>query len=229
MISPRALALALALCASPALADAPATPRAVLVDRVAVRWHAPETGGAGKPQFIFERELAFEARLEALADPEPEPGVYHDRHVRAALERHLAETLLGSLPIMPAPGAKAVAARAEQAREILEQRVKGRAKLKEAASAEGIGTAELSLIYERQARAGLYLDRMVAPMLEPGELELRDLWRTGATPFKDQPFDQIAVPLRRWYVGQRLQQALEAYFQNARARVVVSVARRPKA
>jgi hypothetical protein len=121
-----------------------------------------------------------------------------------------------------------VAARAEQAREILEQRVKGKARLKEAADAEGIGPSELKLMYERQARAGLYLDKMVAPMLEPGELELRDLWRTGATPFKDQPFDQIAVPLRRWYVGQRLGQALEAYFQNARARVVVSIARRPK-
>jgi hypothetical protein len=230
MISPRWLALALALCASPALADAPtAPPRAVLVDRVVVRWHAPETGGAIKPQFVFERELAFEARLESLADPEPEPGAYHDRHVRAALERHLAETLLASLPIVPAPSAQVIAARAEQAREILEQRVKGRAKLKEAADAEGLGAPELKRIHERQARAGLYLDRMVAPMLEPSELELRDLWRTGATPFKDQPFDQIALPLRRWYVGQRLQQALEAYFQNARARVVVSVAQRPKA
>ena len=47
----------------------------VLLDRVAVRFTAPETGGIAKPQFIFERELAFEARLEALTDGRPRaPG-----------------------------------------------------------------------------------------------------------------------------------------------------------
>lgn len=198
-----------------------------LLDRVTVRWHAPETGGAAKPQFVFERELAFEARIESLADPDPEPGPYHDRHVRAALERHITETLLATLPIRPAPKAKEIAARTLVAREILEQRVRGRTRLERAAEAEGISPDELASIFQRQARASLYLDRMIAPMLEPGELELRDLWRTGTTPFKDQPFDRVMKPLARWYVGQRLMQALDAYFQNARARVVVSVARKP--
>lgn len=220
--------VAAAVLASALLAPAHgrAQPATTLLDRVVVRWHAPETGGPAKPQFIFERELAFEARLESLADPDPEPGAYHDRHVRAALERHLAESLLASLPILPPPGAKVIAARAQVAREILEQRVRGRQRLLEAAAAEGIGVAELDVLFQRQARASLYLDRMIAPMLEPSELELRDLWRTGTTPFKDQPFDQVMKPLARWYVGQRLVQALDAYFQNARARVVVSVARR---
>jgi hypothetical protein len=212
------------LVLAPRGASAQSSP--TLLDRVLVRWHAPETGGPAKPQFIFERELAFEARLESLADPDPEPGAYHDRHVRAALERHLAESLLASLPILPPPDAKVIAARAQIAREILEQRVRGRQRLLEAAAAEGIGVAELDVLLQRQARASLYLDKMIAPMLEPSELELRDLWRTGTTPFKDQPFDQVMKPLARWYVGQRLMQALDAYFQNARARVVVSVARR---
>jgi len=215
-----------ALTVAPAYgrAEPPAAP--VMLDRAVVRWHAPETGGPAKPQFIFERELAFEARLESLADPDPEPGPYHDRHVRAALERHVAETLLARMPILPPPGANELAARADVAREILEQRVHGRPKLAEAANAEGIGPDELEALFKRQARASLYLDRMIAPMLEPSELELRDLWRTGTTPFKDQPFDEVKKPLSRWYVGQRLMQALDAYFQNARSRVVLTVARR---
>lgn len=220
-----ALATALALAAAGVHAQ-PSAPQPVLFDRVVVRWHAPETGGPAKPQFIFERELAFEARIESLADPDPEPGAYHDRHVRAALERHIAESLLASLPILPPLDPKVIAARAQVAREILEQRVRGRPKLLEAAAAEGIGAGELDALCERQARASLYLDKMIAPMLEPSELELRDLWRTGTTPFKDQPFDQVMKPLARWYVGQRLVQALDGYFQNARARVVVSVSRR---
>jgi hypothetical protein len=199
-----------------------------LVDRVVVRWHAPETGGPSKPLFIFERELAFEARLESLADPDPESGPYHDRHVRAALDRHIAETLLASLPVLPAPPASVIAARMEAARGILEQRVHGAAKLLEAARAEGIGPDEVVALYRRQASASLYLDRMIAPMLEPSDLELQDLWRTGSTPFKDEPFAMVKTALARWYVGQRLSQATEAYFQTARSRVVISVSRRSR-
>jgi len=209
-------------------AHAPSKPEALpvtttVLDRVVVRWHAPETGGPAKPQFIFERELAFEARLEALADPDPEPGPYHDRHVRAALDRHIAETLLAALPIAPAPDPRVMARRAEAARGVLEERVKGRARLLEAAAAESIGSDELDALLRRQARASLYLDKMIAPMLEPNELELRDLWQTRATPFQDRPFEQIREALGRWYVGKRLAQETEAYFQSARSRVVISV------
>jgi hypothetical protein len=221
-----AAGIALCLALAPIQAGAEPPPPPTLLDRVAVRWHAPETGGVARPQFIFERELAFEARLESLADPDPEPGPYHDRHVRAALDRHIAETLLAALPILPPPDPKTIAARAEAARAILEQRVHGRPGLIEAAVAEGISSDELDFLLRREARASLYVDRMIAPMLEPSEIELRDLLRTGTTPFKDQPFEQVAPALSRWYVGQRLGQAIEAYFQNARARVVISVVRR---
>jgi hypothetical protein len=199
---------------------------AALLDRVAVRWYAPETGGPQKPQFIFARELAFEARLESLADPDPEPGPYHDRHVRAALDRHIAETLLAALPILPEADAKTLAAAIAVARSVLEQRVHGRAKLLEAAKAEAMDADEIERILERQAKAGIYLDRMVAPMLRPSEIELRDLLRTGSTPFKDMPYDQVQSALERWYVGQRLAKATDAYYQNARARVVMHVSRR---
>lgn len=232
----RALSAALfglgaALLAGGAQADEPAaapSARAILLDRVVVRWFAPETGGAPKPQFIFQRELGFEARLEALADPDPEPGPYRDRHVRAALDRHIAETLLASLAITPEPLPKDIAGRAEAARAILEQRVHGRDRLIDAASKEGISSDELDALLRRQARASLYLDRMVAPLLQPSLAELRDLLRSGTTPFKDQPFDQVSQALGRWYVGQRLAQAVEAYYLNARARVVIAVVKKPR-
>src|SRR5262245_59978568 len=105
----RLRSLALLMIAASVLFEGTArAEEAALLDRVVVRWSAPETGGIGKPQFIFQRELAFEARLESLADPDPEGGPYHDRHVRAALDRHIAETLLASLPATPAPPPKEV-------------------------------------------------------------------------------------------------------------------------
>jgi hypothetical protein len=218
-----AAALIVSLAVPLARADAPSVP--ILLDRVVVRWYAPETGGPSRPQFVFERELAFEARLESLADPDPEEGPYHDRHVRIALDHHIAETLLAALPILDAIDPKALAARAEAARRVLEDRVHGRPKLIEAAAAEGVGSDELDALLRRKARARLYLEKMIGPMLEPSELELRTLWRTGATPFKGQYFDQIKAALSSWYVEERLAHETDAYFQKARARVVVRMSR----
>ncbi|MFO0756442.1 MAG: hypothetical protein U0359_08120 [Byssovorax sp.] len=218
--------------APPTSADEPpasgSAARPILLDRVVVRWYAPETGGPAKPQFVFQRELAFEARLESLIDPDPEPGPYRDRHVRAALDRRIAETLLASLPITPEPSPKEIALRAEAARAILEQQVHGRDRLIDAASKEGQSSDELDTLLRRKARASLYLDRMVAPLLEPSSAELRDLLRTGTTPFKDQPFEQVSAALGRWYVGQRLGQAVEAYYLSARSRVVIAIVKKPR-
>src|ERR1700735_1356275 len=47
----------------------PAAPGSVdraVLDRVAVRFYAPETGGTSRPRFITERTLSFEARLVAM-------------------------------------------------------------------------------------------------------------------------------------------------------------------
>jgi hypothetical protein len=198
------------------------------IDRVLIRWYAPETGGVARPRFVFERELAFEARLESFADPDPEPGAFRERHVRAALDRRIAETLLANLPITPPPTAKEIWARMAAARAMLEQRVRGKEKLEEAAAAEGIGPSEIEAMIGRQARASLYVDRMIAPMLEPSELELRELHTSGATPFTDEPFEKIAPALSRLVIGQRLGQAVEAYYQNARSRVVIAYVRTPR-
>jgi hypothetical protein len=203
----------------------PAVPSRPL-DRVVVRWYAPETGGIKRPQYVFQRELAFEARLEAFTDPDPEGGPYRERHVRAALDRHIAETLLANLIVVPAATRREVAARATVARGILEQRVRGKEHLAAAAEAEGISPQEIEAMVTRQAKASLYLDRMVAPMIAPSEIELREIYKTGATPFKDQPFDRIEPLLGKWVMGQRIARALETYYQNARSRVVLAVSRR---
>jgi len=196
----------------------------VTIDRAAVRFDAPETGGIARPQFIFERELAFEARLEALGDPDFNQGdAYLDRHVRAALERHVAEELLAQLAMDPEPRPEDVARRAQAALGVLEQRVGGRERLAKAASAEGVDASEIDRLVRREARASLYLDRMIAPMLEPSEAELREVHRSTANPFRGQKFDDVTAALRKWYVGERLEAALAAFYQNARGRVHIVV------
>ena len=216
-----AVALAAALAAAPgAWADD------VVVDRVVARYEAAELGGPDRPRFIFERELAFEARIEALAERKRGFALaraYEDRHVRAALERHVTEEILRSMPVEPALTGDEIRRRVVTATLMLEGRVGGREELLNAAIAEGIEQGDLSGIVDRQARASLYLDRMVAPMLDPSDAELREVLRSEPTPFRGSSFDQVATPLRHWYVGERLASALAAFFQGARARVRIVV------
>ena len=201
---------------------APAAAEPILIDRTVVRFSAPELGGTRSPRFVSARLLALEARIEALADPDRTPGdAYRERHVSAALERHIAETLLSGLHIEPEPTVEELRAQTDAARRLVEERVGGAAALDEAARAEGIGRRELSELFQRQARASLYLDRMVAPMLSPSDAELRALFRNERTPFRDAPFETVLPGLRRWYVSTRLQAALSAYYQNARTRLEI--------
>src|SRR6185295_2372109 len=112
-----------------------------------------------------------------LADPDRAAGApYRERHVAAALERHVAETLLANLRIEPEPTATEVHAQTEAARRLVEARAGGAPALAAAAHAEGLGERELLALFQRQARASLYLDRMVAPMLAPSDAELRALF-----------------------------------------------------
>jgi hypothetical protein len=214
--------LSAGLLALGVLGAPPARAEPVLIDRTVVRFSAPELGGARAPRFVSARLLALEARIEALADPDRTSGVaYRERHVSAALERHIAETLLAGLHIEPEPNADEVRAQTEAARRLVEERAGGPLALADAARAEGIGQRELSELFQRQARASLYLDRMVAPMLSPSDAELRALFRNERTPFRDAPFETVLPGLRRWYVSTRLQAALSAYYQNARTRLEI--------
>lgn len=215
--------IVLVLSAASAQATAPT------VDRVIARFEASELGGPMHPRFVFERELAFEARIEALAERHRGfvlTGPYEERHVRAALERHVTEEILGSLPVDPPLSSEDIRRRVVTATLMLEQRVDGRDNLLEAAIAEGLEEGDLQQLLEREARASLYLDRMVAPMLDPSDAELREVLRSEPTPFRGKPFDEVAMRLRHWYVGERLVSALASFFQGARARIrIVIVAR----
>lgn len=193
------------------------------VDRVIARFESGELGGPAHPRFVFERTLAFEARIEALAEehrgvPRPPEG-YSDRDVRSALERHVTEEILVSLPVEPPLRPDEVRRRTISAYVSLQHLVGGRQNLLDAAYAEGMEMEDLEALIERRARASLYLDRMVAPMLNPSDAELREILRTEPTPFRGERFEEVAVGLRRWYVGDRLRTALAAFFRSARARI----------
>lgn len=200
-------------------------PQVETIDRVVVRWHARATGGVRKPQFIMARELAFEARLEALVDPTSPVAQYGDKHVRAAVQRRIAETILAELPVNPKPTPRQVAVYAEAARKLLHGRVgdKGAAAVTAARKAEGITREELDAMLRRRARASWYLDKTVAPMLRPSELDLREAHERGETPFTDRRFEDVQEPLRRWYIATRLADALDRYFRNIRTRVSITV------
>jgi hypothetical protein len=223
----RALALGLALSACVLGSSLSAEP--VIVDRAVVRFEAPETGGARHPRFVFERELAFEARLEALADPDRAAvgdAPYLDRHVTAALDRHIAETILGTLRIEPEPTPSELEHQAELARRMASDRAGGPAALSAALESEGLSEREFGRLLLQKARASLYLDRMVTPMLEPSEAELRSLHKSTNTPFRGAPFDTIRPALLRWYVSRRLNAAVASFFENARSRIDVTVLQR---
>ena len=201
----------------------------VVVDRAVVRFEAPETGGARHPRFVFERELAFEARLEALADADRSAlgdAPYLDRHVTAALDRHIAETILGTLRIEPEPTPAELEQQSQLARRISSDRAGGPAALDMAREAEGLSERELGRLFLQKARASLYLDRMVTPMLEPSEAELRSLHKSTNNPYRDAAFDTIRFAFLRWYVSRRLNAAVASFFENARSRIEVTVLKR---
>ena len=196
----------------------------VLLDRVVVRFYAPEIGGVERPRFIYERRLAFEARIEALADQDRGgEQAYRERHVSAALERHVSEVLLSSFRIEPEPPPAVMDHQVELARKLLSDRVGGEEALLAAQRAEGISQAELSSLLRRQARASLYLDRMVAPMLRPSDAELEAIQRSAPAALQNEPFVRVRPLLLRWYVGKRLSSAMASFFQEARSRVTITL------
>lgn len=206
------------------LLAAPARAEPVTLDRVVVRFYAPETGGVEHPRFIYERRLAFEARLEALADQDRgSEEAYRERHVSAALERHISEVLLSSLRIEPEPSEAVMARQVELAKKLMSDRAGGEEALLQAQVAEGISSAELSSILRRQARASLYLDRMVAPMLRPSDAELEAIQRSAPAALQNEPFLRVRPLLLRWYVSKRLQSAMSSFFQEARSRVTITL------
>jgi hypothetical protein len=196
------------------------------VDRVVVRFWAPELGGVDVPSYIFERELSFEARLVALSDRQfvpTEVELYTQAHVREALERHVAEAILESLRVTPAPTTDEIAERVRAAEANLSSELGGATVLGQVAQLEGLEQREIYRFLQRRARASLYIDRMVAPMLSPSEAELSALHASGRTPFSRQSYSVAASALRRWYIARNLRHAVQTYYNGARARIQLTV------
>lgn len=227
-----ATAVAAAMAVAVAVAVAPASfaedkKKPVLVDRVAVRWSTTDRGVTTTPQIIFARELAFEARLEAMAGGEAPDAPLTERWIRQALNRHISEALLSLLPLDAEPTADDIAKRADAASTVLEARVGGIEKIAKALELEGLSVDELAAIHRRSARASLYLDRMIAPQIEPTRQELVDLQASATTPYTKEPFDKVEEKLRRWLLAQRLNDTLDSFFQKSRSKIVVTWAQPP--
>jgi hypothetical protein len=109
------------------------------------------------------------------------------------------------------------------ARAMLAHQIGGERHLVNAARTEGIDTQELRRLFRRRALASLYLHHMVAPMLTPPDAELKELH--PKSPFADRPFAQAKPELSRLYVGRALREAVTTFYQNARARLVVTLLR----
>jgi hypothetical protein len=227
------LMLAAALAPRSARGEAPPQAREVL-DRAVVRFYSPETGGTAHPRFVGERTLAFEARLEAMSERSEGSGDgYQERHVRAALEHHVAEEMLASLahkliagsPANRRPSDADLARVGRDLGAALFERLGGQAQIEAAAASEELDDSEVDAILRRQALAAWYLDRALSPILQPTEEQLREVFRTSAHPFRGRPFDQVRDDLARWFVVERVRVAESAFFQGARSRVTIVVTR----
>ncbi len=215
-----ASAIAALVFAGPLLALADGTPPHVTVDAVAVRFFAPDTGGPAHPRFITQRELSFEARLLALED-DPQ-GVVQARHVRAAVDSHLADEMVSSLPNEHAPDAATLLTTIEVFRTAIEQRVGSRAAIDHALKTDGITEAELRTILQRQALAALYFDHALTPILAYTDDQLHETYTTTSHPFRARRFDDCKNDLARWLLVERFRSAEQGYLQTARSRVTLS-------
>jgi hypothetical protein len=198
-----------------------AAPKLVAVDGVAVRFSSPETGGPARPRFITQRELSFEARLLAsmeesrVVDPQ-------DRHVRAAVDQHIAIEMLSRLPLDPEPDANALLRVARILQAAVIDRVGGEGTLTKVATTEGFEPREVDAYFLREARAALYVERAITPVLYPSEDVLRDVFRTTAHPYRGAKYEDVRDALDRWFAFERLRAAESQFLQAARTRVKVA-------
>jgi hypothetical protein len=213
---------------SPGEVDPAPAAREVVVDRVAVRYVTPETGGAARPRFFTERELAFFTRVEALLEQTPlEAGDYPERYVRAAVDRLVARSMLASLMLQRGIEPPDLPKAALEAREELEARLGGPAALADAMKKEGLGDEELRAFLRDEVRATYYVDRAITPVLVVTEDALREAFRAMLHPFRGGKFDDVRTKLHRWLVTERLRAAELEFLQSARARIRITTVRPP--
>ena len=211
-------ALGLLLSAGAAHAQAPVVP-----DRVAVRFIAPETGGATRPRFLTEREVAFFARIEALIEQLPvEADLYPERYVRSATDRLVARSMLASLLVQRGSEPPDLPRLALDARAELADRIGGPLVLEDAMQREGLDESELLAFLRDQVRAAWYVDKAVTPVIEVTEDSLREAYRSTLHPFRAQKFEDARLRLRRWLVAERMRSAELEFLQSARTRIKIA-------
>jgi len=211
------------------LAPAPARAKPASVDRVVVRYFTPETGGAAKPRFVTERQLAFFSRVESRTEGVDVPkGDYPARFVRAALDRIIAEDMLADLQIRRGIEPEGLPRLADEARAELELRVGGASRLAQLMEEEGLDDAELRVALMRRVRAAHYVDRAIQPILRPNEEELRTAFRTSLHPLRTFRFEDVRDEMVRWLVQERLRLVSADFLQAARARVTIAFVPKPE-
>ncbi|HEX8790737.1 MAG TPA: hypothetical protein VF765_07280 [Polyangiaceae bacterium] len=202
----------------------------VTVDRVAVRFYSPETGGADHPLFVLERRLAFEARLEAMGDGRTG---YDDRDVASAMDRDIAEQILVGLahklidesPADKRPDLRDLVKVEQDVAAGMVARFGGRPAVDAAAAGEQIDPSEVDTLLTRAGLAAWYIDRSITSLLHPDEEQLREVYRTGGHPYRGQPFETVRQQLEQWYVVERARAAENAYVQSARSHAHVVIVR----
>lgn len=205
------------------LPSVPVAPSVVGVDRLAVRYVTPETGGNARPRFLSERELAFFARIEASVEGAPIEGEeYPERYVRAATDRLVARAMLASLLVQRGSEPPDLPRLAGEARSELAERFGGPAALDAALKAEGVDDAELGAFLRDQVRATHYVDRVITPIIAVTEDSLREAYRSVVHPFRKEKFDEARPKLKQWLVVERMRVAELEFLQGARARIRIS-------
>ncbi len=202
-------------CRLPEAVSAP-----VPVERVVAEFTAAELGGPAAPRFVFARVLRFEARLLALADgARTMPTPFNERHLRVALRRHIAETLLAARTLGAAPSRDALERRLNEVRRAAVVRSGGEAELAAAARAEGLAANEVTALFLRRARASFYAHLALAPLLEPAaELIAREVVAMSGVAVERTSREQRAEARAR-LIERRLDETLDETFRGARARL----------
>lgn len=195
----------------------------VVPDRVLVRYIAPETGGAARPRFFTEREVAFFARVEAAIERIPiENDSYPERHVRIATERLVARAMLSSLLVQGGSEPSDLAARVVAARAELAGRMGGEPALDNALKHEGIEEEELAAFLRDEVRAIWYADKALQPLLSVREDALREAYRSTVHPFRAMKYEDAKRLLRLWLVVERMRSFELEYLQSARSRIKIT-------
>lgn len=193
-----------------------------VVDRAAVRFVTPETGGVSRPRFFTARQVAFFMRIEAANEQvDLEPGEYPERQVRAAVDRLVARAMLASLSIQAGSEPQELPRLVADARSELTGRLGGPAALEALQKREGIEDSELDIFLFEQVRAMRYVDRVLQPVVSVTEDALRESYRSALHPFRSMKFEDARPRLRLWVATERFRAAELEFLQSARSRIKI--------